>query len=116
MDPLKIFVDELHPYLRRWVEVIRENAFCLPHNREHLPACCAHMLYCLATEQPFTFAYFVARRMANVKSRQDKALPYSMLLTRLHRFVMNSFPHLLNNDFPLVDPMMDRLSHNTFRS
>jgi hypothetical protein len=116
LDPLKICVDEVHPHLRRWVEVLRENVFCLPHNHEYHPACCAHMLYCLVTEQPYNHAYFVAKRIVNVKARLDKAIPYGMLLTRLYRYVMNTFPPLQDGQYLHFEPAMAPLTQNTYIS
>ena len=67
------------------------------------------MLYCLSNEVPYNLAYYMAKRIANVRSRSDKLMPYSMLLTRLFRWVMTNFPHLLDTEYPLVNPAMKPL-------
>ncbi|GKF06020.1 hypothetical protein Tco_0036688 [Tanacetum coccineum] len=43
------------------------------------------MLYCLENGQLFNLAYFIIRRMYFFKDRQDKVLPYGMILTRLFK-------------------------------
>ena len=48
----------------------------------------------------------MAKRIANVRGRSDKLMPYGMLLTRLFHWVMTSFPHLLDTEYPFVDPVM----------
>ena len=68
------------------------------------------MLYCLITEQPYNLAYFVAKRIVNVKARLDKAIPYGMLLTRLYRYVMNTFPLLQDGQYLHVEPVMAPLT------
>ncbi|GKE86900.1 hypothetical protein Tco_1560642 [Tanacetum coccineum] len=41
------------------------------------------MLYSLENRQPFNLAYFIVRRMYFFRDRQDKVLPYGIILTRL---------------------------------
>ena len=77
---------------------------------------CAHMLYCLVTEQHYNLAYFVARRIVNVKAHLDKAIPYGMLFTCLYRYVMSSSPQLRNGQYSLVEPVMAPLTQNTYVS
>nr|GEV13055.1 pentatricopeptide repeat-containing protein [Tanacetum cinerariifolium] len=45
----QILTKEIKPNMKTWVDIIRENAFCIGGNRDHIPACLAHMLYCVAT-------------------------------------------------------------------
>ena len=48
----QILLKGLSPDMKRWEELIRENAFGTGGHRDHLPACLAHMLYCVVAEQP----------------------------------------------------------------
>ena len=52
----------------------------------------------------------------NVKARLDKGIPYGMLLTRLYRYVMNTFPLLQNGQYLHVEPVMAPLNQNTYIS
>ncbi|GJW73756.1 hypothetical protein Tco_0133126 [Tanacetum coccineum] len=61
-----------------WEELIRENAFGLGGNRDHLSACLAHMLYCIVAEKQYTLAYFVAKRIEHVRSNPKANLPYEI--------------------------------------
>ncbi|GJW75559.1 hypothetical protein Tco_0134929, partial [Tanacetum coccineum] len=44
-------------------ELIRENVFGLGGHRDHLPACLAHMLYCVVAEEQYNLAYFFVKRI-----------------------------------------------------
>ncbi|GJR15832.1 hypothetical protein Tco_0798484 [Tanacetum coccineum] len=44
-------------------ELIRENVFGLVGHQDHLPACLAHMLYCVVAEEQYDLAYFFAKRI-----------------------------------------------------
>ncbi|GJR21682.1 DNA-directed DNA polymerase [Tanacetum coccineum] len=45
----QILTRESTPVIKTWVNIIRENVFCLGGNWDHVPACLCHMLYCIAT-------------------------------------------------------------------
>ena len=94
LDPNWIYVKEILPDLRSWELLLHENVISLAGNRDHVPACLAHMLFCLSNEVPYNLAYYMVKRMVDIHSRSDKVMPYGMLLTRLHRWVMAHFPHL----------------------
>ncbi|GJZ82974.1 pentatricopeptide repeat-containing protein [Tanacetum coccineum] len=47
LNPNQILTKELSPDMKQWEELIRENVFGLGGHRDHLPACLAHMLYCV---------------------------------------------------------------------
>ncbi|GJU49134.1 RNA-directed DNA polymerase, eukaryota, reverse transcriptase zinc-binding domain protein [Tanacetum coccineum] len=49
--------------MKTWVYIIRENVFFLGGNRDHVPACLCHMLYCIVTSTKYNLAFFVAKRM-----------------------------------------------------
>ncbi|GJS64761.1 hypothetical protein Tco_0679325 [Tanacetum coccineum] len=59
----QILTREIMSIMKYWVEIIRENVFCLGGDRDHVPACLCHMLYCIATFTDYNLAYFIAKRM-----------------------------------------------------
>ncbi|GKD51161.1 hypothetical protein Tco_1280137 [Tanacetum coccineum] len=84
-------------------KIIRENAFCLGGNRDHVPACLVLMLYCVATSTPLNLAYFIARRTELATFKPKLNLPYGMLLTRLFKRVQCYYPYLFTKGYDLVD-------------
>ncbi|GKF73021.1 hypothetical protein Tco_0219353 [Tanacetum coccineum] len=92
--------------MKRWEEIIQENVFGLGGNWDHLPACLAHMLYCIITEKPCNLAYFIAKRIEFVRSQPKLNLPYGMLLTHLFNHVMGMYPHLVGDQYDIVDRVM----------
>ncbi|GKA59474.1 hypothetical protein Tco_0758787 [Tanacetum coccineum] len=83
--PNQIETNELFDHLRPCELVIRENVYSAIGNRDHTQAVIALMSYCLENRQPFNLAYFIIRRMYFFRDRQDKVLPYDMILTRLFK-------------------------------
>ena len=71
--------------MKCWEELIRENAFGTGGHRDHLPACLAHMLYCIVAEKPYNLAYFFIKRIECARKTPKANLPYGMFLTRLYR-------------------------------
>ncbi|GKA24008.1 hypothetical protein Tco_0710041 [Tanacetum coccineum] len=59
----QILTKELSPNIKQWEELIRENVFGLGGHRDHLPACLAHMLYCVVAEEQYNLAYFFVKRI-----------------------------------------------------
>ncbi|GJX14260.1 hypothetical protein Tco_0206018 [Tanacetum coccineum] len=51
LTPNQILTKELSPDMKQWEELIRENVFGLGGHRDHIPACLAHMLYCVVAEE-----------------------------------------------------------------
>ncbi|GJV43532.1 hypothetical protein Tco_1428068 [Tanacetum coccineum] len=86
LNPNQILTKELCPDMKQWEELIRENVFGLGGHRDHLPACLAH----------------IATLTAN--------LPYGIFLTRLYRHVMETYPHLDNGIYDIVDRVMRPLA------
>ncbi|GJU64985.1 hypothetical protein Tco_1246820 [Tanacetum coccineum] len=102
-EPNKIFQRELHTYLRSWEEIIRENGISLARNYDHLNACCAHMLYFLVNEKLYNLAYYIARRIENIKRCHNKVFPYHLLLTCLYHWIMTTFPNIAGPQYLLVN-------------
>ncbi|GKC89401.1 hypothetical protein Tco_1150050 [Tanacetum coccineum] len=92
--------------MKRLEELIRENVFGLGGHRDHLPAYLAHMLYCIIVEKQYNIAYFVAKQIKNARATPKANLPYGMLLTRLFCYVMETFSHLENGIYNVVDRVM----------
>lgn len=98
--------------MKPMTEIIRENVFCLGGNRDHVPACLSHILYCVALNVPYNLAYYMAKKMEFARSKPTMVLPYGMLLTRLFRHVMRHYPVFNNVEYHSVDPVMFLLTHN----
>ncbi|GJV15530.1 hypothetical protein Tco_1360853 [Tanacetum coccineum] len=61
LSPNQILTKELRQDMKRWEELIHENVFGLGGHRDHLPACLAHMLYCIVVEEQYNLAYFFVK-------------------------------------------------------
>ncbi|GKB30425.1 hypothetical protein Tco_0869826 [Tanacetum coccineum] len=70
-------------------ELIRENVFGLGGHRDHLPACLAHMLYCVVAEEQYNLAYFFVKRIecarANPTANSSISSPLALKQTRRPR-------------------------------
>ncbi|GJR53097.1 zf-CCHC domain-containing protein [Tanacetum coccineum] len=87
-------------------ELIGENVFGLGGHRDHLPACLAHMLYCVVAEEQYNIAYFFVKRIQCARATPTVNLPHDMFLTRLYRHIMETYPHLNNGIYDIVDRVM----------
>ncbi|GJZ85246.1 hypothetical protein Tco_0650585 [Tanacetum coccineum] len=96
--------------MRSWEEIIRENMFGLGGNQDHLPACLAHMLYCIVVEEQYNLAYFFVKRIECAPSNPTANLRYDMFLTRLYRRIMEHYPHLNNGIYNVIDHVMRPLA------
>ena len=111
----QILTNEIVDHMKPMAEIVRENVFCLGGNRDHVPACLSHILYCVALTVPYNLAYYMAKKMEFARRKPNMILPYGMLLTRLFRHVMYHNPHLTDIEYPIVDPVMLPLSQNLER-
>ncbi|GJY60599.1 pentatricopeptide repeat-containing protein [Tanacetum coccineum] len=84
LNPNQILTKELSPDMKQWEELIRENVFGLGGHRDHLPACLAHMLYCVVAEEQYNLAYFFVKRIQCARATPTANLPYGMFLTLMH--------------------------------
>ncbi|GJT27310.1 hypothetical protein Tco_0907585 [Tanacetum coccineum] len=89
--------------MKQWEELIRENMFRLGGHRDRLPACLAHMLYCVVTEEQYNLTYFFVKIIQCARDTLTANIPYGMFLTRLYRHVMETYPHLDNGIYNIVD-------------
>ncbi|GJU87300.1 hypothetical protein Tco_1294846 [Tanacetum coccineum] len=84
--------------------------FGLGGHRDRLPACLAHMLYCVVAEEQYNLAYFFVKRIQCARDTPTANLPYGMFLTRLYRHVMETYPHLDNGIYNIVERVMRPLA------
>ncbi|GJW49320.1 hypothetical protein Tco_0090671 [Tanacetum coccineum] len=110
LNPNQILTKELKPVGWKEEELIRENMFGLGGHRDRLPACLAHMLYCVVAQEQYNLAYFFVKRIECAKATPTANLPYDMFLTRLYRHVMESYPHLDNGIYDIVELVMRPLA------
>ncbi|GJV60562.1 pentatricopeptide repeat-containing protein [Tanacetum coccineum] len=82
LSPNQVLTKELRQDLKRWEELIRENVFGLGGHRDHLPACLAHILYCILAEQQYNLAYFFVKRIESARATPKAHLPYAWFLTQ----------------------------------
>ncbi|GJY35424.1 hypothetical protein Tco_0420802 [Tanacetum coccineum] len=102
----QILTREITNIIKIWVDIIRENIFCLGGNRDHVPVCLCHMLFCIATSRQYNLAYFIAKRMEFVTKQERLIPPYGMLLTHLFEHVVSENPELSNYCYVLYDRVM----------
>ncbi|GJY23802.1 pentatricopeptide repeat-containing protein [Tanacetum coccineum] len=79
-------------------------------HRDRLPACLAHMLYCVVAEEQYNLAYFFVKRIECAKATPTANLPYGMFLTRLYLYVIETYPHLDNGTYDIVERVMRPLA------
>ncbi|GKD79134.1 hypothetical protein Tco_1341755 [Tanacetum coccineum] len=96
--------------MKQWEELIRDNVFRLGGHRDHLPAHFALMLYYVVSEEQYNLAYFFVKRIECARATSTANLPYGMFLTRLYRHVMETYPHLDNGIYDIVDRVMRPLA------
>nr|GEU57034.1 pentatricopeptide repeat-containing protein [Tanacetum cinerariifolium] len=72
----QVLTKELRQDLKRWNELIYENVFRLGGHRDHLPACLAHILYCILAEQKYNLAYFFVKRIESARATPKAHYPY----------------------------------------
>ncbi|GJX18617.1 hypothetical protein Tco_0221294 [Tanacetum coccineum] len=92
--------------MNQWEELIRENVFGLGGHWDRLPACLAHMLYCVVAEEQYNLAYFFVKRIEYARATSTVNLSYGMFLTRLYRYVIEIYPHLDNGTYDIVERVM----------
>nr|GEU39855.1 ketol-acid reductoisomerase, chloroplastic [Tanacetum cinerariifolium] len=90
LNPNQILTKELSADMKQFKELVRENVFGLGEHRDRLPACLAHMLYCVVAEEQYNLAYFFVKRIEFAKATPTVNLPYCMFLTRLYRYIMKT--------------------------
>ncbi|GKB02194.1 hypothetical protein Tco_0830283 [Tanacetum coccineum] len=110
LNPNQILTKELSPDMKQWKELFRENVFRLGGHRDRLPTYLAHMLYCVVAEEQYNLAYFFVKRIECARATPTANLPYGMFLTYLYRHVMETYPHLDNGIYDIVERVMRPLA------
>ncbi|GJY78228.1 hypothetical protein Tco_0484029, partial [Tanacetum coccineum] len=90
LSPNQVLTKELRRDLKRWNELIYENVFGLGGHRDHLPACLAHILYCILAEQQYNLAYFFVKRIESAQATPKAHLPYEETKTPLPKHQLSS--------------------------
>ena len=83
---------QLEPKLIAWADVLLKNVFVEVEAQEKLPIIVGYMLYCIMTETPFNFAYFIAKRMESLNSN-DEPLPFARIMTNIFEFIKKKHPN-----------------------
>ncbi|GJY82780.1 hypothetical protein Tco_0496156 [Tanacetum coccineum] len=102
----EILTHEILNHMKSWVEIIRENVFCLGGHWDYVFACLCHMLYCIETSTQYNIAFFILKRIERTQNKPKKLLPYGMLLTRLFNHVASNFLDLAIDRYILYDRVM----------
>ncbi|GJS50438.1 retrovirus-related pol polyprotein from transposon TNT 1-94 [Tanacetum coccineum] len=97
--PNKILMEELRHDMRSWNKIIQDNAFGTQNDSPFLPASSCHMMYCILTSTPFNFAYFLTKRVENIKNQPNSPMPYGMILNRLYDHIIKNNPHLRKSKY-----------------
>ncbi|GJU37169.1 hypothetical protein Tco_1185523 [Tanacetum coccineum] len=75
-----------------------------------LPTCLAKCLSFCWLEEQYNLAYFFVKRIECARATPTANLPYGMFLTRLYRYVMETYPHLDNGTYDIVERVMRPLA------
>ncbi|GKA27832.1 zf-CCHC domain-containing protein [Tanacetum coccineum] len=93
LSPNQVLTKELRRDLKRWNELIYENVFRLGGHRDHLPACLAHILYCILAEQQYNLAYFFVKIIESARATPKTHLPYGIDRGKARHSVSSTFTH-----------------------
>ncbi|GJS03354.1 hypothetical protein Tco_0319862 [Tanacetum coccineum] len=110
VDDNEILNREIQHHMSSWVEIIRENVFCLGGHRDHVPACLCHMIYCIETSTKYNLAFFILKLMESIQNTPKAILPYGILLTRLFTHIVSNSLELSNDRYILCDRVMHPLA------
>ncbi|GJU29822.1 hypothetical protein Tco_1173411 [Tanacetum coccineum] len=84
--------NQIQPHLKAWADVLLSNVFVEIKAQESLPVIVGHMLYCIKTDTPLNFVYFIARRLSGL-DYNNEALPYARVMTTLFEYLKNKHPN-----------------------
>ncbi|GKA60793.1 hypothetical protein Tco_0760200, partial [Tanacetum coccineum] len=62
------------------------------------------------SEEQYNLAYFFVKRKECARATPTANLPYGMFLTRLYQFVLETYPHLDNGTYDIVERVMRSLA------
>nr|GEU40860.1 hypothetical protein [Tanacetum cinerariifolium] len=104
-------IPDISPTIAQFYKPIKNCNIHEGRHRDRLLACLAHMLYCVVVEEQYNIAYFFVKRIECAKATPTANLPYGMFLTGLYRYVMETYPHLDNGIYVIVERVMRTSSH-----
>ncbi|GJX03871.1 hypothetical protein Tco_0189787 [Tanacetum coccineum] len=109
-DDNEILNREIQHHMSSWVEIIRENVFCLGGHRDHVPACLCHILYCIETSKKYNLAFFILKLMESIRNTPKEILPNGMLLTTLFTYIVSNLLESSSDRYILCDRVMHPVS------
>ncbi|GJW15335.1 hypothetical protein Tco_0019468 [Tanacetum coccineum] len=68
------------------------------------------MLYCVVAKEQYNLAYFFVKRIECARATPTANLPYDLFLTRLYQYVMETYPHLDNETYEIVERVIRSLA------
>nr|GEU81202.1 hypothetical protein [Tanacetum cinerariifolium] len=68
--------------MKQWEELVRENVFGLGGHQDRLPACLAHVLYYVVSEERYNLACFFVKRIECAKATPTANLSYGIQTRR----------------------------------
>ncbi|GKF04100.1 hypothetical protein Tco_0034768, partial [Tanacetum coccineum] len=68
------------------------------------------MLYCVVAEEQYNLSYFFVKRIQCARYTPTANLQYGMFLTHVYRYLMETYPHLDNGIYDIVDRVMHPLA------
>ncbi|GJZ36289.1 hypothetical protein Tco_0582106 [Tanacetum coccineum] len=71
------------------------------------------MLYCVVAEEQYNLAYHFIKRIECARATPTANIPYGMFLTRLYRHVMETYPHLDNDIYDIVERACNSISSSS---
>ncbi|GJS94123.1 hypothetical protein Tco_0801091 [Tanacetum coccineum] len=90
---------------------IRANVFGLSRTSGPSPPClCSLCFINVVAEEQNNLAYFIVKRIECARATPTANLLYGMFSTRLYRYVMETYPHLDNGTYDIVERVMHPLA------
>ncbi|GJV88990.1 hypothetical protein Tco_1532928 [Tanacetum coccineum] len=110
LNPNQILTKELSPDMKQWEELIEQMLQTRSTSRSSSQLSYSHVCIVLFPENNITLAIFFVKRIQCARYTPTANLPYGMFLIRLYRHVMETYPHLDNGIYDIVDRVMRPLA------
>ncbi|GKB60942.1 hypothetical protein Tco_0917128 [Tanacetum coccineum] len=110
LNPNQILTKELSPDIKQWEELIEQMLQTRSTSRSSSQLSYSHVCIVLFPENNITLAIFFVKRIQCARYTPTAYLPYGMFLIRLYRHVMETYPHLNNGIYDIVDRLMRPLA------
>ena len=91
-----------------------KNVFVEEEAQEKLPIIVGYMLYCIMTDTPFNFAYFIAKRMEAL-DYNNEPIPFARLMSLIFDYIKSKYPNDQSRMIEVDDvtPMEDPFTMNS---